>query len=199
MMIFVLLISAYLLGSIPSGLLIGKVFFNKDIRNFGSGNLGATNSFRVLGKKAGIAVTILDIAKGAIAVLLPVFLGTDVIDPIYLGILAVIGHVFPIFAGFRGGKAVATSCGVILAYNPYLFLLIIVVFVLCLKLTKYVSLSSMAAAVSGFLYSLVSFIWFSGGWQLLALLAVLSVFILIRHRTNIIRIREKTEPKVTWI
>jgi len=198
-MIILLLVLAYLLGSIPSGLLIGKIFYNMDIREHGSGNLGATNTFRVLGKKAGFIVSILDVAKGATAVLLPLLLHVDVIDPLFLGVAAVVGHMFPIFAGFRGGKSVATSAGVIAVYAPLLFLIIAVVFFLTLKITKYVSLSSMMAAISGFIYSLIDGIFFSKDWHLFVLLAILMFVIVYRHRTNLTRIRNKTEPKVSWI
>ena len=100
-------IIAYLLGSIPSALWIGKLFYNTDIRTKGSGNLGATNTFRVLGPKAGFVVTILDILKGTAATLLPLVMVTDV-HPLILGVIAVIGHMFPVFARFKGGKAVAS-------------------------------------------------------------------------------------------
>ncbi|PTY81108.1 glycerol-3-phosphate 1-O-acyltransferase PlsY, partial [Heyndrickxia sporothermodurans] len=112
-----IIILAYLLGSIPSGLIVGKLFYGIDIRQHGSGNLGATNSFRTLGVKAGTVVIVADILKGTLATLLPKFFGVDEsIHPLLIGLVAVIGHMFPIFAGFRGGKAVATSAGVLLAY-----------------------------------------------------------------------------------
>ena len=103
-----ILILAYLLGSIPSGLWIGKVFFNINLREHGSGNTGTTNTFRILGKKAGIIVFAIDFLKGTLAVLLPTFFGIHGISPMVFGLLAVLGHTFPIFAGFNGGKAVAT-------------------------------------------------------------------------------------------
>ena len=142
------LLSAYLIGSIPSGLWIGRLFFNTDIREHGSGNLGATNTFRVLGKKAGLVVTIMDVLKGTAAVLLPLipFFANTGVHPLILGIIAVTGHMFPIFAGFRGGKAVATSAGVVLGYAPMLFAILFVVFFTTLKLSKIVSLTSMVAA-----------------------------------------------------
>ncbi|MPR75148.1 glycerol-3-phosphate 1-O-acyltransferase, partial [Listeria monocytogenes] len=141
---------AYVIGSIPSGLWIGKIFYKKDIRDFGSGNLGATNSFRVLGIKAGSIVTVMDILKGTVATLLPFFFQLNVDHHFWLltGAFAIIGHSFPLFAGFRGGKAVATSAGVILAYAPLLFVAALVVFLVTLKLSKYVSLSSMIGALA---------------------------------------------------
>ena len=112
------LILAYLLGSIPSGLWIGKIFFHINLREHGSGNTGTTNTFRILGKKAGIIVFAIDFLKGTLAVLLPTFFGIQGISPMVFGLLAVLGHTFPVFAGFKGGKAVATSAGVLLGFSP---------------------------------------------------------------------------------
>lgn len=194
-----LILLAYTFGAIPSGLIIGKLFYNKDIREHGSGNLGATNTFRTLGKKAGFIVSIMDIAKGSISVLLPLFLGTESVHPLLLGVVAVIGHMFPIFAGFRGGKAVATSAGVLLAHNPLLFLFLVICFFSTLKLTKYVSLSSILTAIIAVLYSIIDYFFLNGTWQSFLFVMALGFFIIYRHRTNLIRIKEKTEPKVKWI
>lgn len=195
----IIIICAYLLGSIPSGLWIGKIFFNTDIRDHGSGNLGATNSFRVLGKKAGIAVTLLDILKGTAATLLPLipFFSESTIHPLILGCIAVIGHMFPVFAGFRGGKAVATSGGVLLGYSWPFFIVLIVTFAISLKISKMVSLSSMIAAVVGVTYGVVNWI-LTGDYALLILVFLLAFFIFYRHRANIRRIKNGTEPKVNW-
>lgn len=196
----IVLICAYLIGSIPSGLWIGKLFYKTDIREHGSGNLGATNTFRTLGKKAGLIVTIMDVLKGTAAVLLPlipIFSETS-IHALILGIVAVVGHMFPIFAGFRGGKAVATSAGVVLGYAWPLFALLFVTFFLTLKLTKMVSLTSMIAALVALIYSIVY--WFmTGDFALFILIAFLFTFIVYRHRENIKRIKAGTEPKVKWI
>ena len=113
----VVIVLAYLLGSIPSGIWIGKYFYHTDIRTYGSGNSGTTNTFRVLGKKAGTIVLIMDMLKGSAATLLPIWLGAE-IHPLLAGVVAALGHTYPLFAGFKGGKAVATSGGIILAYNP---------------------------------------------------------------------------------
>ena len=147
LLITISLLLAYLLGSIPSGLIIGKTFYKIDIREHGSKNLGATNSFRTLGFKPGITVTLMDILKGTLATLLPGILGAD-IHPLIVGVVAVIGHMFPLFANFKGGKAVATSAGVVLAYDPFLFVLAILIFFISLYISKYVSLSSMIAALA---------------------------------------------------
>ncbi|EAG0955886.1 glycerol-3-phosphate 1-O-acyltransferase PlsY [Listeria monocytogenes] len=187
---------AYVIGSIPSGLWIGKIFYKKDIRDFGSGNLGATNSFRVLGIKAGSIVTVMDILKGTVATLLPFFFQLNVDHHFWLltGAFAIIGHSFPLFAGFRGGKAVATSAGVILAYAPLLFVAALVVFLVTLKLSKYVSLSSMIGALAALITSL-----FMGDWILIILVACIALFVIWRHRANITRIRNGEEPKIKWM
>src|SRR5699024_10507843 len=138
----IFIIIAYLLGSIPSALIVGKVGFNLDIREHGSGNLGATNAFRVLGTKAGIIVTLSDILKGTIATLIPVFAAFyfDIdVSRLVIGLFAVLGHTYPLFARFSGGKAVATSAGIILGVHPILFIVIIFTFLLTLYLFKYVS------------------------------------------------------------
>ena len=194
------LLCAYLIGSIPSALWIGKLFYQTDIRNHGSGNLGGTNTFRVLGKKAGIIVTLMDILKGTAAtllVLLPVF--NDVtVHALVLGAIAVVGHMFPIFAGFRGGKAVATSAGVILGYAWPLFFVLLAVFLISLKLTKMVSLSSIIIAIAAFIYALINLI-INGEYIFFIMITILATFIVYRHRENIKRIKAGTEPKVKWI
>ncbi|MDZ5711847.1 glycerol-3-phosphate 1-O-acyltransferase PlsY [Jeotgalibacillus haloalkalitolerans] len=194
MEIAIIFIIAYILGSIPSGLWVGKAFYKKDIRNYGSGNLGATNTFRTLGKKAGIVVTLIDILKGTCATLIPLLFDQPDLM-LVAGVFSVIGHIFPVFAGFKGGKAVATSSGVVLGYAPVLFVLVVLVFLIVLKLSKYVSLSSMAAALFGILYCLI----FTNDLFLTIIVGVMSVFIVIRHKDNISRIKNKTEPKIKWM
>ncbi|MCL6570710.1 MAG: glycerol-3-phosphate 1-O-acyltransferase PlsY [Bacillus sp. (in: Bacteria)] len=191
--IILVLILAYLLGSIPSGLVIGKVFYKTDIRQHGSGNLGGTNTFRTLGVKAGLAVSLADILKGTLATSLP-FLFHLEINLLLAGVFAVIGHTYPVFAGFRGGKAVATSGGVLLFYAPLMFLTIFAIFFIGLYTTKYVSLSSMLAGICAVIYAIVV-------WDIPLLIAVtlLASFVIYRHRTNIKRIINKTEPKIKWL
>lgn len=195
-----MVLSAYLIGSIPSGLLIGKIFYKTDIREHGSGNLGATNTFRTLGVKAGIIVMVADILKGTLATgLLSIFAHYNVplewnLHPLIVGMVAVIGHMYPIFANFRGGKAVATSGGVILFYNPILFFILVLGFIITLYLSKYVSLSSMVAAIVALVYS-----FFTRDLSLIIVIFLFSVFIFYRHRANIKRIKDKTEPKVKWL
>lgn len=194
---FIFIILAYLLGSIPFALVVGKIGFNKDIREHGSGNLGATNAFRILGVKAGIIVTLADILKGTLATLLPIFAAYfyDVdVSRLLIGLFAVIGHTYPIFAKFKGGKAVATSGGLILGLNPLLFFIILLTFFLTLFLTKYVSLASM---VTGVISTIIAF--FVSDYLLFGLILVLTLFIIIRHRENIKRIINKEEPKINWM
>lgn len=188
------IVLAYLLGSIPTGLIVGKVGYKKDIREFGSGNLGATNTFRVLGIKAGIIVTVVDILKGTLAALLPVLFQAESVYPLLVGVFAAIGHMYPIFAKFKGGKAVATSAGVILGVNPLLFVIMICSFLVILYITKYVSLSSM---LTGIITIVVTIVQQEIG--LFVVTSLLTAFVIYRHRTNIKRIINKTEPKITWM
>ncbi|MDC3415030.1 glycerol-3-phosphate 1-O-acyltransferase PlsY [Terrihalobacillus insolitus] len=184
---------AYVIGSIPSGLIVGKVWYKTDIREHGSGNLGGTNTFRVLGLKAGLIVTSADILKGTIATILPLFFVTE-INPLIIGVFAVIGHMYPVFARFKGGKAVATSGGVILGVNPILFAIILATFFLMLYATKYVSLSSM---VTGVITVIVTILQNDVGLTIVT--TILTIFVIYRHRANIKRILNKTEPKITWM
>ena len=182
---------AYLLGSIPSGLWIGRKFFQIDIRQHGSGNLGATNSFRILGKKAGTIVLLMDLLKGSISVLLLKQMNLHGISPLIIVLFAVMGHTYPLFANFKGGKAVATFAGVILAYQPVLFLVGFAIFIVTLAISKMVSFTSMLTISIGVLLSL----YFQD--IVLTIIALLAdIFIIYRHRTNIQRILNGTEPKV---
>lgn len=187
----------YLLGSIPSALIVSKVGYNIDIREHGSGNLGATNAFRVLGIKPGIIVIISDILKGTVATLVPLiglyFFDIEV-SRLLIGIFAVLGHTYPLFAKFKGGKAVATSGGIILGVYPILFLIMVLTFLITLYLSKYVSLSSM---VTGIVASIITL--FMKNLILFILIVALTIFVFIRHRENIKRIKNKTEPKITWM
>jgi glycerol-3-phosphate acyltransferase PlsY len=189
-----ILIASYLLGSIPFALIVGKWGYGIDIRKHGSGNLGGTNTFRTLGKKAGFIVSAADVLKGTLAAALPFLLQSDM-HPLVAGIPAVIGHCYPIFAKFRGGKAVATSGGVLLFHEPVIFLILVAVFFLTLYLTKYVSLSSMVAGVFSVIFSVI----LTDDKLTVILMAGFALFLFYRHRANIVRIYKKTEPKVKWI
>ena len=193
------LILAYLFGSIPWALVIGKVFYKTDIRQHGSGNLGGTNAGRVLGKKAGISVTILDGLKAFFTVLLCQLFVKDA--AIFAGMMCCVGHCFPIFANFKGGKAVATCFGYLASVGIFvthqfvlLFLIPFLTFFAVLYLTKMVSLSSMVAL--GFA-AVLSFIF--SDFSVAISIFVLWIFVVWRHRANIERIKNGTEKKITWM
>ncbi len=183
---------AYLLGSIPSGLWVGQYFFQKDIRQFGSGNLGSTNAFRVLGKKAGSIVLFCDVFKGFLAMILAMTVfKQESLSPLWIASFAVIGHTFPLFASFKGGKAVATFAGMILAYQPLLLLYGLILFLALLAITRMVSLTAMVTITAGVFLSLLF-----NDWALTAFALAIDIFIIYRHRSNIQRILNGTENKV---
>lgn len=191
--IIILLVLSYLLGSTPFSLLIGLWFYKIDLRQHGSGNIGTTNTFRILGKKAGIVVLLLDMFKGALPVVAAMLLNVDM--HIFIpGLVAAIGHVYSIFLKFRGGKAVATSAGAVLAYNPLLFIMLLAAFLITLKLSKYVSLSSIVSAVLFFVLSLAF-----RDPLLIAFSFIIAVVIVVRHISNIKRIMDGTESKITFM
>lgn len=202
MMTIVLLILAYLLGSIPSGLWIGQIFFKINLREHGSGNTGTTNTFRILGKKAGIATFVIDFFKGTIATLLPLIFHVQGVSPLVFGLLAVIGHTFPVFAGFKGGKAVATSAGVIFGFAPLFCLYLAIVFFGTLYLGSMISLSSVTAALAAvlgvILFPLIGFLLPSYDLLFVVIILALASLIIIRHKDNINRIQNKTENLVPW-
>lgn len=195
--VFILL--AYLLGSIPTSVWWGKSFFDIDVREFGSGNAGATNTIRVLGKKAGIPVLIIDILKGVAAVMLAYVSDFEtnstpfVNYQIALGVAAVLGHIFPIFAGFRGGKGVATLLGVALAMVPQIAGLALIIFLLVLVTTQYVSLSSMAAGLS---FPIILLTLFPGKpVSMVAFSIIVAILLIITHKKNIQKLLKKQESK----
>ncbi|MBG3676019.1 glycerol-3-phosphate 1-O-acyltransferase PlsY [Staphylococcus aureus] len=202
MMIIVMLLLSYLIGAFPSGFVIGKLFFKKDIRQFGSGNTGATNSFRVLGRPAGFLVTFLDIFKGFITVFFPLWLPVHADGPIstfftnglIVGLFAILGHVYPVYLKFQGGKAVATSAGVVLGVNPILLLILAIIFFIVSKIFKYVSLASIVAAICCVIGSLII-----QDYILLVVSFLVSIILIIRHRSNIARIFRGEEPKIKWM
>lgn len=203
MKILLTFIIAYLIGSIPNGLWIGKFFYNKDLRMFGSGNMGTTNTFRVLGKKPGFVVFVLDISKGTIATLLPMFFHITNINPLYFGLCAILGHTFPIFANFKGGKAVATSAGMLLVYAPKFFVLSLIMFLLLVYITRMVSaasiISMIVVSIETFLLPKYCPFILPHYDTLLSIIAIiLTIFIIIRHKDNIKRILNGTENKVPF-
>jgi glycerol-3-phosphate acyltransferase PlsY len=199
------LIFAYMLGSLPSAVWIGKMFYGVDVREFGSGNAGATNAFRVLGKKAGIPVLILDILKGWIAVNMTFYLLDDApgSEPyinmqIVLGIAALFGHIFPVFAGFRGGKGIATLLGIMLAIQPSASAIAILVFILVFLVSGYVSLSSM---VAGFSFPFIIMVLFNTSVvpSLLIFSFLIAILILVTHQKNIERLIKRQESKTSFL
>ncbi|MCD7807719.1 MAG: glycerol-3-phosphate 1-O-acyltransferase PlsY [Erysipelotrichaceae bacterium] len=194
-----LVIMSYLYGSIPFALVIGKVFYHTDVRNSGSGNLGGTNAGRVLGKKAGLAVIVLDASKCCISILISSLVAQYFHlngDIIYLSALAcVIGHCYPIFAEFRGGKAVSVAIGYALMTNRIAFVVALVIFMITLYLSKYVSLSSILAAVSIVIISPLI------GYSTIGVLTniVIVGLLIYKHKANIQRLLNGTENKITWM
>ncbi len=183
---------AYLLGSIPSGVWIGKLFFKTDIREHGSGNSGTTNTYRVLGATAGTIVLVMDILKGTIAALLPLWLGSNV-HPMVVGLFAVIGHVFPIFAKFKGGKAVATSAGIALGAQPLFLLCLAAIWGSTLYITSMVSLASIIAVIIAAIASL-----FLGDPLFTVIAWIAMIIVIVRHSSNIVRIKNGSESKVPF-
>ena len=194
-----LILLGYLYGSIPFALVIGKVFNNTDLRESGSGNLGGTNAGRVLGKKAGISVIVLDALKAVIIFYLSSYLSLKFnLNPdikYIAGLACIFGHCYPIFAEFRGGKAVSTSLGYFLCIEPLYAVVAIVVFLLVLKISKYVSLSSISTAL--IVLCITPFLAVSITAKLCMLVAV--ILLVYRHKDNIKRIKNHTESKIQWM
>ncbi len=192
---------SYLLGSIPTSVWVGKYFHGIDVRKHGSGNAGATNTIRVLGWKTGIPVLLVDLAKGWVAAMLPVFFALAgektallINLQIFTGLTAVIGHIFPVFAGFRGGKGVATIFGVLLAIHPSLTLLCFGVFLVVLIITGIVSVSSMSAGIA---FPILLFAVFDTPSLFFKIFSVIvAIALLITHRNNIKRLLKGEEKKL---
>ncbi|MBN1109046.1 MAG: glycerol-3-phosphate 1-O-acyltransferase PlsY [Bacteroidales bacterium] len=192
--------ASYLLGSVPTAVWAGKVFHGIDVREHGSGNAGAANAVRVLGWKTGIPVLLTDMAKGWMAAMLPVLLklaepGTAGLINLQImtGVVAVIGHIFPLFAGFRGGKGVATVFGVLLALHPLLTLSCLLVFVIVLALTRIISLGSMSAGIA---FPVLLFTLFDTPSLIFRIFSVfVAVVLLVTHRNNIKRLIRGEEKK----
>lgn len=193
-------IFAYLLGSIPVGWIVGKVFYHKDIRKDGSGNVGATNALRLFGTATGIMVLLLDAAKGFIATFLAVKqlpAGSPIMA--LCALLVILGHVFPLYLGFKGGKGVATAAGAFLGVAPASLGLGLVAFIIVTWLSRYVSLGSIVAALVFLVHSL---------WQIsraeaadyasLVLISFVVLMIIIKHRGNMLRLIQGTENKIVF-
>lgn len=196
-----LIVLAYLIGSIPTSVWVSQYFFDIDIRDYGSGNAGATNTYRVLGPKWGTLVMIVDMLKGIVAVklalLLPVYADNETLFlnlQIGLGLAAVAGHIFPIWADFRGGKGVATLFGLVLGISPWTALGCVGVFLLVLYLTRFVSLSSILASISFPVFILLIFNVDNNNYRIFAIAVALMV--LLTHQKNIGRLLKGDESKV---
>ena len=191
----------YLLGSLPFALIIGKLFYKTDVRNYGSGNLGGTNAGRVLGKKAGISVIACDVLKVVVAVGIVSYFDREA--SIWAGFAAAFGHCYPIFAGFRGGKAVATMFGFLLSTSIFTFqsawyvIIPFLFFLVVLYLSKMVSLSSMMAALISSLY--ITYRQFDSSIEIIIASWLLTILVIYRHRSNIKKISDGTENKISWL
>ena len=197
--VFILL--AYLIGSIPTAVWVSKSIFGIDIRDYGSGNAGATNTFRILGSKWGSLVMLVDVTKGIIATSLYIFIPFYLTHKlaktnfmIALGMVAVLGHVFPVWANFRGGKGVATLLGMTLAIQPIVALICLVVFLISLLSTRFVSLSSILAAVAFMILILFIFNEKETLYRIFAM--IVAMMVVITHHKNISRMYKGTETKL---
>jgi len=198
---FMVFLLSYLLGSIPSAVWIGKQFHNIDVRQHGSGNAGATNVIRVLGWKTGIPVLLIDLGKGWLAASLPIIFklagpeSSQLINlQILAGMTAILGHIFPVFAGFKGGKGVATVFGVLLAIQPLLTLCSLGVFLLVLLITGIVSVSSMCAGIA---FPIFLFLVFGTPSLFFKIFSIfVAIAILVTHRKNIVRLMNGEESKL---
>jgi glycerol-3-phosphate acyltransferase PlsY len=202
-LLIVTIIAAYLLGSIPSSVWYGIGYFGIDVRKHGSGNAGATNTFRILGKRAGTIVMLIDVMKGWTATILASMLfymgsiaETDILMyKIIFGVIAIVGHIFPVFVGFKGGKGIATLLGMVLAIHPELAAMSITIFLLTLIASQYVSLSSILATLAFPVLSLLGL--FGQPETLLVIFGfVMFVLVVITHQKNIIRLLNGNESRV---
>jgi len=200
-MLIVSVLLAYLLGSIPTSVWVGKAFHGVDVREHGSGNAGATNAIRVLGWKTGVPVLVIDIIKGLLAAMLPLFFhlaskGTAAMTNVQIitGLTAIIGHMFPVFAGFRGGKGVATAAGVLIALHPALSMVCLGIFALVFVITGIVSVSSMTAGIA---FPVVLLVFFDTPSVIFRIFSVIvALAILLTHRKNIKRLIKGEEPRL---
>ena len=194
------LLLGYLVGSIPSAVWVGRTFYGIDVREYGSGNAGATNTFRVLGKKPGTVVLIMDVLKGFLAVKLAYLVGDydskspEFIDfELALAVCGLLGHIFPVYVGFRGGKGVATMLGILIAVHPQAAAICAVVFLLTLLLSRYVSLSSIMAGIT---FPVVIMVFYSTNSSINIFSLAVAILILITHQRNIERLIGREESKV---
>lgn len=196
-----LIVVAYMIGSIPTSVWVSKYFFGIDIREYGSGNAGATNSFRVMGPRLGTLVMVVDMLKGLAAVklayLLPFYVDNEFARTgfqIGLGLAAVLGHIFPIWADFRGGKGVATLFGLVLGISPWTAICCVGIFLLVLYITRFVSLSSILASIAFPVFILVIFKFDNHAYRVFAI--AVALLVILTHQKNISRLLRGSESKV---
>ena len=193
MMDYVLIILVgYLLGGVPSGLFVGRYFCNIDIRDFGSKNIGSTNMFRTLGPKPALIVLLADMLKGILAVGFALYINASEYALLLGGIMAIIGHNYPLFLGFKGGRGVATGLGVILVLVPKVTIIVFLVWLIIVLLTRYVSLGSIIAA---FLVPILSW-YFNYPTTFIGFGIIAAVFVILRHKENIKRLLSGNENKI---
>ena len=200
-LLIIAVLTAYLLGSIPTSVWAGKIIHGIDVREHGSGNAGATNVIRVLGWKTGVPVLLTDIAKGSVAALLPLFFNLAPSESpaltnlqLVTGVVAITGHMFPVFAGFRGGKGVATAAGVVVALHPAVSLICLGIFALVFVITGIVSVSSMTAGIA---FPVVLLVFFDTPSLIFKIFSVIiAISLLIAHRKNINRVIKGEEQRL---
>lgn len=199
--VIISLLIGYCLGSIPFALVIGRVFFKTDVRNHGSKNLGGSNTGRVLGKKAGLAVMTCDLLKATIAIYLASHFENAHITMILAGLGASIGHCYPLFAGFKGGKAVAALYGFLFGMalftecSIFTFIVPLIIFMAVLYCTKIVSLSSISGAIGSSIYIMLT----NDFWLIWVVSVILTLIVVVRHKPNIQRMINGTENKISWM
>ena len=192
MSLFFACLFSYLIGSIPNGLILGKLLWNIDLREYGSHNIGATNAWRTLGKGPGLLIFFLDFLKGVIGVWLGSMISGTPISLVLVGIFAILGHSCSLFLHFKGGKGVATGLGVIAMLMPQTTIVIFLLWLIIVYLTRYVSLASIIAAAGVPLFAW----WANARGEYIIFGAVAAVFVIYRHKTNIKRLLNGTESKI---
>jgi glycerol-3-phosphate acyltransferase PlsY len=202
MLLLTIIFLGYIIGSIPTAVWVGKAFHNIDIREHGSKNAGATNTFRVLGKRYGWFVLLIDVSKGVLAACLPHFFADMLIgykDEFLIlqlcgAFSAVVGHVFPIFANFRGGKGVATSLGIVIGINPYAAIVCLAIFLVVFLISRYVSLGAITSALC---FPFISYFMINEDARIMIIFTVvLGVMVILAHRKNIDRLWKGEENKM---
>ena len=193
MKVVLTILSCYLLGSIPFGYIVGKLFKKIDIREYGSGNIGATNAFRILGPLLASLVVIGDIGKGIFSIYLVQYLNIDNLLILTIAGLAVIcGHDWSLFLGFKGGKGIATTFGVVFALNPTISILALIIWGVVVITTRYVSLSSIFALISIFIFTIL----FKQPYEYIIFSAIIMILGIFKHKDNIERLKSKKERKI---